>query len=218
MKPFAWSFSALTTYELCPKKYYHLYIAKDVKDEDSSWAADGKIVHDAMRQRVMKGTSLPVNLRHFEKVAARFAAAQGDKYAEMKLAINRQFEPVDYFAADVWCRANIDLAIVQGTTAIVVDWKTGKVKDNPTQMALSAAILARWMPEIGLFKTVFVWLQSGELTPKNYTLSKFTPVWNDLLPRAAKIEAARKTTDFPAIEGKLCGYCPVKACPHYKER
>jgi hypothetical protein len=218
VKPFAWSYSALTTYELCPKKYYHLYVAKDVKDADSSFAADGKIVHDAMKARVIDGKPLPLNLRHYEKIAAKFAAASGEKHGEMKLAINRKFEPCDYFAPDVWVRVIIDLAIVQGDSAIVVDWKTGKVKDDPTQMALNAAVLARWMPEIGLFKTLFVWLQSNNLTPKNYTVSKFTPVWNDLIPRVQKIEEARKTTTFPAKQGPLCGWCPVKSCPHYVDR
>lgn len=223
MKPFAWSYSALTTYELCPKKYYHLYVLpKDhpdkVKDSDSSFSADGKIIHDAMKARVIDGKVLPLNLRYLEPIAKRFADAPGEKHGEMKLAINRNYEPRDYFAPDVFVRVVIDLTIVQGETAIVIDWKTGKVKDDPTQMALNAAVLSRWMPEIGLFKTLFVWLQSSNLTPKNYTVSKFQAVWNDLLPRVAKIEEARKTTTFPAKEGPLCGWCPVKQCPHYKDR
>lgn len=223
MKQFAWSYSALTTYELCPKKYYHLYfLPKDhpdrVKDEDSSFSADGKIVHDAMRARVCDGKALPLNLRYMETAAARFAAVPGEKHGEMKLAINRQFEPRDYFAKDVFVRVVIDLAIVQKDTAIVVDWKTGKVKDDPTQMALTAAVLSRWMPEIKLFKTVFVWLAHNDATPKAYTPDQFTAVWNNLLPRVAKIEEARKTTTFPAKENGLCGWCPVKQCPHWRER
>lgn len=227
---FAWSYSALTMYEQCPKKYYHIYVAKDVKDEDSAWSADGKIVHDAMKKRVCEGTPLPLNLRHYEKIAAQFAAARGEKHGELKLALTREFEPCDYFAPNVWVRVIIDLAIIQDSqtdvqgptkTAIVVDWKTGKPKDGNdkftlTQMQLNSAVLARWMPEVGLFKTLFVWLQNGSITPKNYTLSMFPAVWNDLIPRAAKIEEARKTTTFPAKPGPLCrGYCPVKECPHY---
>lgn len=223
MNQFSWSYSALTTYEQCPKKYFHLYFLPKghpdkVKDADSSFSADGKIIHNAMKARVIDNTPLPLNLRHYEKIAAKFVATPGQKHGEMKLAINRRFEPVDYFAPDVFVRVIIDLAIVKADTALVVDWKTGKVKDDPTQMALNAAVLSRWMPEIGMFKTLLVWLQSSNLTPKNYTISKFTAVWNDLLPRVQKIEEARKTTTFPAKEGPLCGWCPVKQCPHYIER
>ena len=205
-------------YEHCPKKYYHLHVAKDVKDGDSEWAADGKFIHDALKTRVINNKPLPLNLRHYEKIAAKFAATPGEKHGEMKLALTREFEPCDYFAPDVFVRVVIDLTIIKDTTAIVVDWKTGKVKDDPTQMALNAAVLSRWMPEIDLFKTVFVWLKSSNLTPKNYSISMFTAVWNDLLPRVAKIEAARKITNFPARPGPLCGWCPVKSCPHYVDR
>lgn len=223
MKPFAWSYSPLTTYELCPKKYFHLYVAEKgtperVKDEDSSFSADGKFIHDALKKRVIDGVALPLQLRPYEAVAKRFADAKGEKHGEMKLALNRDFEPRDYFAPDVYVRVIIDLAIVQGDTAIVVDWKTGKVKDDPTQMALCAAVLSRWMPEVKTFKTLFVWLQSNNLTPKNYTPDDFPAVWNNLLPRATKIEEARKTTNFPAKPNGLCGWCPVKQCPHYIAR
>lgn len=218
MKPFAWSYSALTTYETCPKKYYHLYVAKDIKDSDSQWSADGKIIHDAMKARVIDNKPLDLPLRHYEKVAAKFANAPGVKYGEMKLALTREFEPCDYFAPRVWVRVIIDLAIIQDKKAIVVDWKTGKVKDDPTQNALTAAVLARWMPELDFFQTVFVWLQSGQLTPKAYSLSKLTAVWATLLPRVEKMELARKTTDFPAKQSGLCGYCPVHTCPHFQPR
>lgn len=225
MKPFAWSYSALTTYEQCPKKYFHLYVAEKgspdrVKDADSGFSAEGKEIHDAMKKRVIDGVTLPLQMRHFEKTAAKFSVAIGEKHGEMKLALTREFEPCGYFDPGVFVRVVIDLAIVQAkpAIAIVVDWKTGKVKDDPTQMALNAAVLSRWMPEIKLFKTVYVWLASNNLTPKNYTVNDFTAVWNDLLPRVAKIEQARKTTTFPAKEGPLCGWCPVKSCPHYKDR
>ncbi len=219
MKPFTWSYSALTTYETCPKKYFHLYVAKDIKDSDSSFSADGKIIHDAMKKRVCDGKPFDLPLRHLEPMAAKFAAIPGDKYGEMKLAITREYEPCDYFDPKVFVRVVIDLAIVQGKTAIVIDWKTGKVKDDPTQMGLTAAVLSRWMPEITTFKTIFVWLQSKQLTPKNYVPSDFAPVvWNNLLPRVAKIETARKTTDFPAKPSGLCGWCPVTTCPHYVDR
>lgn len=223
MKPFAWSYSALTTYELCPKKYFHLYFAEKgsperVKDEDSSFSADGKIIHDAMRKRVIDGTPFDVPLRHLEPIAKKFADAPGKKHAEMKLALTREFEPCDYFDKRVWVRVVIDLAIIQGKTAIVIDWKTGKVKDDPTQNALIAAVLSRWMPEITTFKTLFVWLASKDITPATYIPDQFTSVWNGLITRTAKIEEARKTTTFQAKPSGLCGWCPVTQCPHHIDR
>lgn len=218
MKPFAWSYSALTTYENCPKKYYHLYVAKDFKDTDSSFSADGKIVHDAMKARVVDGKPLPLPLRHHEKIAASFAKAPGEKHGEMRLALTRTFGPCDYFDPEVWVRVVIDLTIVRGDLGIVVDWKTGKVREDFTQLGLNAAVLARWMPEITTFRTVFAWLQSSKLSPRTYVPNDLARVWGDLLPRVNKMETARKTTDFPAKESGLCRYCPVATCPHFKAR
>lgn len=218
-KPFSWSYSQLTTFEQCRKKHYHLSVAKDVKDEDSDMSREGKLDHEALKARVVDGKPLPIERRHFEKIAARFAALPGEKKGEMKLALNRDFEPVAYFAPDVWVRVVIDLLVVQGNTAILVDWKTGKKKVDPTQNALCAAVLARWMPEIELFKTMYVWLNIPDITPKNYTLSKLPDVWAELTTRVARMEQARKTTDYPATPSGLCrGWCPVKQCPHFEER
>ena len=33
MKALTWSYSSLALYQQCPKKYYHLKVAKDIKEE-----------------------------------------------------------------------------------------------------------------------------------------------------------------------------------------
>jgi hypothetical protein len=223
MKPFTWSYSALMNYEQCGKKYYHLNVAEKghpdrVVDADSSFAEDGKIVHEALKARVISDKPLPLPMRHFERLAKPFANAPGDKHGEMKLALTREFEPCDYFAPNVWVRVVIDLAIIRGRVGIVVDWKTGKVKDDFTQMGLNAAVLSRWMPELDLLRTSYVWLQAGKLSPKIYSLEDLTGVWNNLLPRVAKMEQDRARLNLPAKQSKLCGWCPVSQCPHYKAR
>lgn len=224
-KPFAFSFTHIDMFEQCEKKYYHLHDAKDVKDEDSSWSIEGKEVHDALKARVIDNKPLPLEMRHIEALAARFANAPGTKKGEMKLALRRDFSPCAFFAGDAYVRAIVDLLIVQGTTAIVVDWKTGKRKldnagqPNHTQLGLAAAVLSKWMPEIELFKTLLVWIPDNKVDPKNYSLSKLTEVWANILPRANSIEQARNTLVYTAKPSGLChGYCPVKSCPHYRER
>lgn len=214
-KPFAWSFSALDTYEVCHKKYYHLKVAKDFKDSDNDAAKDGKFIHQAMYERVINGVALPVQLRQHEKTAAKFADAVGEKTGEMKLALNQAFEPRDFFARDVWVRAVLDLLIVRGDTAILVDWKTGKKKERWDQLHLSAAVLSRYMPEIKHFKLVFAWLKDSEFSVSILEKEELKGVWIKLLPRVKAITDAIKTTDFPAMPSGLCGWCPVTSCPHH---
>lgn len=218
-RAFAWSFSALDVFEVCRKKYYHLKVAKDVKDTDSSYATDGKFVHEAMRARVIDGEPLPIQLRQHEKLAKRFADAKGEKHGEMQLALNKKMEPRDWFAKDVWVRAIIDLLIVRGTTAVLTDWKTGKRKERYDQLRLSAAVLSRYMPEIEEFQLVFVWLKDHEVSPpQTITKDELRAVWLEFLPRVNEITEAIKTTEFPASPSGLCGWCPVTSCPHWVDR
>ncbi len=213
-----WSFSVLSVFETCRKKYYHLKVLKDVKDGDSEAAREGKEVHNAMYQRVLKGKALPVPMRQHEKLAARFADAKGEKHGEMKMCLNNKFEPVDWFASDAWVRAIVDLLIVNGDTAIIVDWKTGKIKLDWTQLKLAACILSRLMPEINNFKLVFVWLRESKISSESISRGDLKSVWLDLLPRVKEIEIAKQTTAFPATESGLCGWCPVQQCPHWFDR
>jgi len=218
-RAFAWSFSALDVFEVCRKKYYHLKVKKDVKDEDSTASQDGRFIHAAMFKRVIDGVPLPIKLRQHEKLAKRFADAKGEKHGEMQLALNKKMEPRDWFAKDVWVRAILDLLIVRGTTAVLVDWKTGKRKERYDQLRLAAAVLSRYMPEIETFTLVFVWLKDGEVSdPVIITKAEMRGVWTEFLPRVKEITDAIKTTTFPATESPLCGWCPVTSCPNWFDR
>lgn len=222
-KPFAWSFSALDTFESCNKKYYHLKVLKKgdpdfFKDSDSDASIDGKFIHQAMFERVINKTPLPIQLRQHEAIAGRFANAEGEKHGEMKLALNGAFQPRDFFAKDVWVRAVVDLLIVRGDTAILVDWKTGKKKVRWDQLHLSAAVLSLYMPEVNHFNLVFAWLKDADFSTAVLEKEEMKGVWLNYLPRVNVITDAIKTTTFPANQTPLCGWCPVTSCPHHVVR
>lgn len=216
---FAWSTSALEMFESCAKKYFHLKVAKDFKDEDTTWSAEGKEIHDALFKRVVLDKPLPLQLRPLEPMAKRFADARGQKFGEMKLALNAEFKPREFFAKDVWVRSIVDLLIIQdGTHAIIVDWKTGKNrKDDYDQIKLSAAVLSQWMPELDKFTLLYVWTKLSEISPPKVLEKDHLPtVWAEQMPRAQRIQDALKTTSFPASESGLCKFCPVTTCPYNK--
>ncbi len=215
---FAWSNSAVVMFEVCPKQYFHVKVDKSAKDEDTEWANDGKVIHDALKARVLDGKPLPLPLRHMESIAKRFADAEGEKHGEMRLCLNDKYEPVDFFAPDAWVRAIVDLLIIRGDHAIIVDWKTGKKKPGFDQLHLTAAILARYMPEINRFTVMYVWLKERAITKDEFSILNFPTIWNNWLPRVGKILTALKTTNFPARKSKMCDYCPVRQCPHYGQR
>ena len=55
----AWSYSSISTFKQCPKKYYHLRIAKDVKDISTQALRYGNEVHKAAELYIRDGLPIP---------------------------------------------------------------------------------------------------------------------------------------------------------------
>ena len=86
-------------------------------------------------------------------------------------------------------RVVVDLLNVRGQTALIIDYKTGKPKPGFTQLELSAAVLSTHLPEIETFKMAYVWLADRKVSPHTLHKADLVGVWNNFLPRVAKIEA-----------------------------
>jgi hypothetical protein len=98
---------------------------------------------------------------------------------------------------------------------IIVDWKFGKRKEDFTQLRLFVAFVSIFQPQIKHFTVGFYWANQRKFTWLKVERSEVIEVWNELLPRIARLEHAIQTTDFPATESGLCkNYCPVFSCPH----
>lgn len=219
-KQTAWSYSRLNNYETCPKKFWHLSVRKDVREAEGEAMRYGKLVHKALEKRVSKDTPMPLNLRHLEKYAALLAGATGKKLTEQQLAIDINFQPSDWFSKQTWCRAIIDLAIVNGNHAVVVDYKTGKISDDFTQLQLAGAMLMLHMPEIQTVDLAYLWTKDKKLTRADERMTRDTikEVVLELMPRIKNYEQAHRDENFPARPGFLCKkYCPVKKCPYHGE-
>lgn len=216
----AWSYSRLDGFETCPKKFWHLNVRKDVPFEETEAMRYGKLVHKALEHRVGKNKPLPLNMRYLEKYAAALSGATGEKLTEQQLAIDASFEPCDWFSKETWCRAIVDLAIVNGPKAVIFDYKTGKIKDDFTQLRLAAVLLMLHMPEIQKVDLAYLWTKEKKITRYESTLTRddIKNVVLELMPRIKKYERAHRTESFPARPGFLCKkYCPVVACPHHGE-
>lgn len=219
-KQTAWSFSRLNSFETCPKKFWHTSVRKDVIEPESEHMRYGKEVHKALELRVGKDRPLPLHLRHLENHAIKLVSSKGQKLTEQQLAIDSNFEPCDWFSKKTWCRAIIDLAIVNAPHAVVIDYKTGKISDDFTQLRLAGALLMLHMAEIQTVDLCFLWTREKQLTrdEKRLTRNDIKQVILDIMPRIRKYEKAHRTESFPARPSGLCKrHCPVTKCPHFGE-
>ena len=214
-KDFAWSFSALETFERCPKQYYHLKIAKDVRDKGGQAADYGKEVHKAFENRLIKGKELPLDLRHHEPSLEKLYNAAGTGMPEQKMALTRDFQPTGWFDDDVYIRGIIDYVKTNNKNALIVDHKTGRMHDSFEQVNLMAAMLSCYLPEIERFITAYYWTKAKCVTTSEVYREDIDDIWADILPRVNHMETMIKNEKFPARENFLCKhYCPVKNCKY----
>ena len=221
------SFSRLSTFEQCPAQFDYLYVSKRVQSTTNEAADYGDRVHKTLEayglckteeeRAVMRATEAleeKQTLDQWAPLVDMVLSKKGDKYFEHQMAVNQQLQPVDWFAKDVWIRSIADVLVVNGDTAYCIDYKTGKVKENPTQLQLFAAMVMWQFPEVNTVKTSFVWLRFKETTNSVYERRFLDPLWRALKPR---FDAVQETIDLGVFKTKpsgLCPWCPAKGfCP-----
>lgn len=218
----AWSYSSIKTFDQCPKKYYHLKVAKDVSDAPGPEAAYGTDVHAAAEAFIRDGVPIPAKYSYMKPIVEQLAAFPGSKHCEMKLGVKRAedgYTPCGFFDKDVWYRGIIDLLIVDGPKARLIDYKTGKSAKyaDTKQLDLMAGAVFAHFPEVETIKAGLIYVVCEEFPRKNYHRGQGDPlsVFSEQLER---LDAAHESGVWNAKSGPLCGWCPVTSCEHWRPR
>ena len=229
---FAWSWSALENFETCPKKFWHARIKKDVVEPPGEAMQWGYKVHQAMADRIAKGRKLPDRYEHhIDDVMQNSDRTLVSMRVEQKLALTAEMRPCQYFdkQVDPWVRVVADVLKVRDDVGIarVVDWKTGKGKFYPDpvtgenkadsqQLELSAAVIMHVFPKVEMVWGQYYWLQEGVVTSETYSRAQIPEIWQRMLPRVDRMEAAYRTDEYPARPSGLCvRHCAVTSCPYH---
>ena len=219
----AWSYSSLKTFQQCPKKYYHLKVAKDIKDDGSEATIYGQEIHKAAEDFVKDGTPIPEKFAFIKPVVEALNRIEGEKHTEIQLGVANnggKLAPCGFFDKGVWYRGIADLLIINGDEGFLVDYKSSKNAKyaDLKQLDLLAAAVFLHYPEVTKLKSALLFVVSNEFVNKEHNsqhkLAYFEHVRYDL----ERLETAMKTGVWNAVSGPLCGWCPVKTCHNYKER
>lgn len=227
VKPFSWSWSKLKNYRTCPKRHYHVDIAKEFKEEESDSLKWGNEVHDAMAKRCGdKQVPLPPMMQHYgqwPQTIDKLRASGLTIKVEQKLAMSEKFTPTSFFDAATWFRGVADVLGLATSSALTVDWKTGnKIQPDFEQLGLSAQLVFAHYPQVNSVSAIYVWLGHTNddgtdcITQKTYTRDGMVPIWNDVWPWVKQMTEAHRTVTYPPKPSGLCvHYCPVTSCPHH---
>lgn len=214
-KPFSWSFSSLKAFEICPRRYQHYNVLKDVKEPETDQLRDGNRLHKAFENRLRSDEPLPMGMGRFEPMLAKIKAAPGALHLEQKLAFTREFQESAYFGPDVWFRTQIDLTRVSagGKIASIIDWKTGKVASDTTQLQLMASAAFIHLPALERVRAALVFVNHGGAERAEFVREDLGEIWSEVLPRVRRVERARETDHYLPTPSGLCRkYCAVTSC------
>ena len=220
----AWSYSSIKTFDQCPKKYYHLKVAKDVKDVAGPEADYGTQAHEVAEHYIKHGTPIPEKFKIMRPVVEALAKFSGEKHTELKLGVTKtvtSYEACGFFDKDVWWRGIVDLLIIDGDTAHMIDYKTGKNAKyaDMKQLDLMAGAVFCHYPEVVKIKSGLAYVVSNEFPKKTHireNLDQYMSVFDWQLDQ---LEDALDSGMFNAKSGPLCGWCPVgDKCEHWRPR
>ena len=204
------SHSFHVAFEQCPRKALHANILRDVERADSKAMAWGRHVHEAMEKRINHGAPLPEELRHYD-MTVQFPSDYRIA-AEVKLAIDSKSQPVDFFSDDVWLRGVLDVVVLNPTKpsfAILIDHKTGKIREDPAELEIHALLLQRHKPELTDIRGWFSWLAHNKLG-KIHDLSQTQSTYERIRRTQTEIIrlAALGEKAFSPRQSGLCPWCP----------
>ena len=209
-----WAHTSLSAFRNCPKQYYHKYVLKDIPFVKSPEMERGIAVHQAMERRLRDNVPLPIDMP-FERFVAPLVKHAPPRI-EYKIAVRLDGSGCGYWDKDVWGRGAIDVACIGPTTAMIVDWKTGKPREDPAELETFSFLLQGHFPGMNEFYGLYVWLKDGRAGETH----KLDPAKarKDIEKTVNEIEHCESKEAWHPQPSGLCPWCPVTTCQHWRPR
>lgn len=219
MSKFTWSYGAITSFEKCPKQYYHLKIEKDYKEPFSKALKEGNEFHTAAENYVRNGTELPDRFVYVKSALDVIVNMEGIKECEYRMALTENLEPCEYFDDKVWWRGVADIIIFNpdGKTAKVIDYKTGSNTRyaDKDQLELMAMGLFKHFPKLKKLQCGLLYVQCNTLIKETYRIKNEPEMWTKWLKRVDALKQAKKNDVWNPNPSGLCKrHCVVTECIH----
>ena len=205
------SYSSIKLFENCPLRYYRQRITKDVVDEGGEASKYGERIHAFLENR-LKGSGLDAEIAQYEPLclSVEKLARQGELYIEKELVLTDNLTATGWWDADAWLRSKLDVLVIVGDEAVVMDWKTGKRNADQFQMQMFAAQVFKHYPDVQRVKTSLVWLKTMEMDTNTYMRSSMNAIWAEIMKRIQRIHSSLEHDNWPAKPSGLCRYCPCR--------
>ncbi len=214
---YTWSYSSLDLFNQCPHKYYRLKVKKDIKEPLSDHLVYGLDVHKAAEDFIGKGTPIPEKYKFIEPSLLKLKAYEGEKLCEYRMGLTKNLEPCKFFDKSVWWRGVADLIILNGDSAKIVDYKTGKSSKHADTKQLEILSLAvfKHFPQVKRVKGGLLFVVANDFVKGDFDAGQTDVYWQRWLTNTAQLEKAFEVNVWNPRPNFTCKkWCPVKDCTH----
>lgn len=202
----AYSYSAIKAYESCPASYKFSRIDK-LPSPSGPAAERGKMLH-AELEEVLKGglDILSPELLHLQPQLLSLKAQRA--VPELEFAINRDWNKVEFKDPTAWFRGIIDVYVPLGSSATLLDWKSGKNRDYLDQVAVYATVVFAIEPEVVQITPIISFVDlKKEITYSKISRESYPTLRKNLEQRIITIEEDRIFAPNPSVN---CRWCPYR--------
>lgn len=214
-----WSFSGLKDFINCPRQYHEVKVLRKFAKEPTEQMLYGTAVHAALEDYVRDGTPLAKNYERFKPMLDVLMELPGTRYAEHKMALTKDREPCGFDAEDYWVRGIADLMIIDGSDALILDYKTGSARyPDLRQMKLMALMVFIHFPQVTNIRAGLVFVMHGNIVSEDYSRDMIESMWDVFLPTLTRLEAAHESGAWSPNPTPLCGWCPVDTCEFHQRK
>lgn len=215
--------SNLNMAEECYYKYYARYISKEIKAEDNAAFIKGRRIHDNMQKQITMGwddsrwsaedRSCEAEARKYVAFLTKLKENGYDIATELSVAVDKDGNRVDNkWAKNVYIRCEIDVLAVRDSTALIIDWKTGRTtkKDNH-QLVLNSLCVHGRHKHLKQFKIGYAYLELKEFPIYTIDVTRKKDI-EDTVEAIKRLEKCYETNTWPAQGVKWCYRCNVASC------
>ena len=217
-----WSYSRLSVFEQCPKRYYYASIEK-IPTPQHPAATRGTDIHNEAEMFIKGEGKMTKGLRMFEEGFENLKEGycDGDVSVEEDWAFDIKWQPAQWNELKTWCRYKIDAYIKKPDRTVVIDFKTGRYmgneKTHEQQCALYAVATFNRDPSIEVVQAELWYLDHGKISRHSYTADELRERQATFHERALKLTEA---IDYPAkasVENcRWCHFGKIGLCDEYR--
>ena len=215
---YTWSYSSINLFQQCPQKYYRLRIKKDIVEPPQEHLLYGTAVHAAAEEYVRDGTPIPAKYAFIKEQLDALVKIKGAKYCEYEMGLNKNLQPCEFKAEDVWWRGIADLIIINGSKCFLVDYKTSKSSKyaDTKQLELLSLAIFKHFPQVKKIKAGLLFLVVNDFVTREYENDEGKgKAWLQWLDATHTLETCMAVDVWNAKPNFTCkNFCPVIVCIH----